>query len=87
MRRVLCEVYSRVVGYLRPVGDWNKGKQQEFEDRKDYEPGGVDEAFRRSIEEADKAVQAVRNDVARQVAEATDAAIMKGRAENGERLE
>jgi len=25
-----CEVYSRVVGYLRPVNQWNKGKQEEF---------------------------------------------------------
>jgi ribonucleoside-triphosphate reductase len=29
-----CEVYSRVVGYLRPVNQWNSGKQQEFIDRK-----------------------------------------------------
>jgi ribonucleoside-triphosphate reductase len=29
-----CEVYSRVVGYLRPVTQWNEGKQQEFKDRK-----------------------------------------------------
>lgn len=27
------EIYSRVVGYFRPVAQWNKGKQQEFEDR------------------------------------------------------
>lgn len=27
------EVYSRVVGYLRPVTDWNKGKQEEFKQR------------------------------------------------------
>ena len=32
-----CEVYSRVVGYLRPVNQWNPGKQQEFADRKTYE--------------------------------------------------
>jgi len=25
-----CEVYSRVVGYLRPVAQWNVGKQEEF---------------------------------------------------------
>jgi ribonucleoside-triphosphate reductase len=25
-----CEVYSRVVGYLRPVKQWNKGKKEEF---------------------------------------------------------
>jgi hypothetical protein len=29
-----CEVYSRVVGYYRPVTQWNKGKQQEFKDRR-----------------------------------------------------
>ena len=28
-----CEVYSRVVGYLRPVDNWNEGKQAEFNDR------------------------------------------------------
>lgn len=31
-----CEVYSRVVGYLRPVQQWNKGKQEEFKVRKTY---------------------------------------------------
>ncbi|VAW12466.1 Ribonucleotide reductase of class III (anaerobic), large subunit, partial [hydrothermal vent metagenome] len=31
-----CEVYSRVVGYLRPVKQWNKGKKQEFINRKTY---------------------------------------------------
>jgi len=29
-----CEVYSRVVGYMRPVSQWNKGKQSEWADRK-----------------------------------------------------
>ena len=29
-----CEVYSRVVGYLRPVQNWNKGKREEFTMRK-----------------------------------------------------
>ena len=32
-----CEVYSRVVGYLRPVNQWNRGKQQEFTDRKTFD--------------------------------------------------
>ncbi|MCX6802178.1 MAG: hypothetical protein NT067_03615 [Candidatus Diapherotrites archaeon] len=30
------EVYSRVVGYYRPVQQWNIGKAQEFEDRKTF---------------------------------------------------
>ncbi len=32
------EVYSRVVGYIRPVQQWNKGKQAEFKDRKTFVP-------------------------------------------------
>ena len=31
-----CEVYSRVVGYIRPVQQWNKGKKKEFIDRKEF---------------------------------------------------
>jgi len=31
-----CEVYSRVVGYLSPVSEWNKGKKEEFKDRKTF---------------------------------------------------
>jgi ribonucleoside-triphosphate reductase len=31
-----CEVYSRIVGYLRPVGQWNKGKLAEYAIRKKY---------------------------------------------------
>lgn len=36
------EVYSRVVGYIRPVKQWNKGKQAEFGDRKEYAPMSCD---------------------------------------------
>jgi predicted nucleic acid-binding Zn ribbon protein len=31
-----CEVYSRVVGYLRPVNQWNEGKKEEFKMRKEF---------------------------------------------------
>ena len=34
-----CEVYSRVVGYLRPVQNWNKGKKEEFAMRKTMHVG------------------------------------------------
>ena len=34
--RTRCEVYSRVVGYLRPVDQWNEGKQAEFAERQEY---------------------------------------------------
>ena len=35
---VKCEVYSRVVGYYRPVHNWNTGKQQEFKERQEFCP-------------------------------------------------
>ena len=34
--RTKCEVYSRVVGYLRPVGQWNDGKAAEYQMRTEY---------------------------------------------------
>jgi ribonucleoside-triphosphate reductase len=34
-----CEIYSRVVGYLRPVAQWNLGKKEEFGLRKVYTVG------------------------------------------------
>lgn len=36
-KRVRCDVYSRVVGFLTPVQQWNKGKRSEFFDRKTYD--------------------------------------------------
>ncbi len=33
---VHTEVYSRVVGYLRPVQNWNAGKREEFRQRQEY---------------------------------------------------
>lgn len=36
-----CEVYSRVVGYLRPVDQWNDGKQAEFAVRKTFDKSAV----------------------------------------------
>jgi len=35
-----CEVYSRVVGYLRPVKQWNRGKQEEFKLRRTFRSAG-----------------------------------------------
>lgn len=34
--KIPCEIYSRVVGYFRPVSQWNKGKQEEFKQRKPF---------------------------------------------------
>jgi ribonucleoside-triphosphate reductase (formate) len=38
-----CEVYSRVVGYLRPVQQWNKGKKAEYTQRRTFIPELIDE--------------------------------------------
>ena len=35
-RKVPCEVYSRIVGYIRPLQNWHQGKQQEFKERKTF---------------------------------------------------
>ncbi|MBI4139124.1 ribonucleoside triphosphate reductase [Candidatus Uhrbacteria bacterium] len=32
-----CEVWSRIVGYFRPVDQWNKGKQSEYADRVEFD--------------------------------------------------
>lgn len=32
-----CEIYSRIVGYIRPVKQWNKGKKAEFINRKTFD--------------------------------------------------
>ncbi len=34
--RQKCEVYSRVVGYIRPVTHWNDSKQAEYNDRLEF---------------------------------------------------
>ena len=34
--RTQCEVFSRIVGYLRPVQNWNDGKVAEFAMRQEY---------------------------------------------------
>jgi ribonucleoside-triphosphate reductase len=34
MKKIKTEIYSRVCGFFRPVSEWNKGKQEEFKERK-----------------------------------------------------
>ena len=34
IKAVPCEVWSRIVGYYRPVKNWNDGKKEEFRDRR-----------------------------------------------------
>jgi ribonucleoside-triphosphate reductase len=32
----ITEIYSRVCGYFRPVSNWNRGKKEEFKERKSF---------------------------------------------------
>ena len=40
-----CEVYSRVCGYFRPVSNWNKGKKEEFKERKTFRLDNVNRYY------------------------------------------
>lgn len=44
-KKVPVETYSRVVGYYRPVNQWNKGKQEEFAMRKEFSPEKITESL------------------------------------------
>jgi len=37
IQRTQCQVYTRVMGYLRPVSQYNTGKKSEFYSRKYFE--------------------------------------------------
>ena len=43
-KRVPVEVYSRVVGYFRAVNQWNKGKREEFSERREFSLRDMKEA-------------------------------------------
>jgi len=47
------EVYSRVVGYYRPIQQWNRGKREEYSNRK---------AFRLSTESSAEEEQSAETD-------------------------
>ena len=36
-KRCGTEVFARITGFFRPVQEWNKGKTEEFKDRKKYD--------------------------------------------------
>lgn len=38
-----CEIYSRVCGYFRPVNNWNRGKREEWKERKTFIIDGMNE--------------------------------------------
>jgi len=40
-----CEVFSRIVGYFRPVQRWNDGKKEEFKDRVEFDQQKINKKF------------------------------------------
>ena len=63
------EVYSRITGYYRPVQNWNKGKSQEFKDRRTYSFQGLGEKLeklhRMDVPQETKTEVVVDNDAKR----------------------
>ncbi|MBO6046855.1 MAG: ribonucleoside triphosphate reductase [Erysipelotrichaceae bacterium] len=56
------EVWSRITGYYRPVQNWNAGKVQEYDDRKEYDIGNS--VLRGRDYKEIKATQLVKEEVA-----------------------
>ena len=52
------ETYSRVVGYIRPISQWNKGKIEEFKQRKEFVIGDRNDFS--TTEEVDRIVEKER---------------------------
>jgi len=56
MAKVKCnlpmETYSRVVGYYRPVQNWNKGKKEEYRQRKTFDMNKTKDDTEEKVEEA-----------------------------------
>lgn len=50
--RTPCEVWSRVMGYHRPVSEYNKGKKEEFYERKCFTEEKAVEHLSESVDNA-----------------------------------
>jgi len=54
---VECEVYSRIVGYIRPIKQWNDGKKSEFEMRNHFNGSVKDDYVKPQQSQQTKQVQ------------------------------
>ena len=54
--KIQTEIYSRVVGYFRPVNQWNKGKKEEVSERREYRIDSIIEELDFSLNEYKRAV-------------------------------
>ena len=50
------EVYSRIVGYFRPVQQWNVGKKEEYSGRRTFDVAAADSFIPEAVVEDDAAV-------------------------------
>ena len=48
--RTPCEVWSRVMGYHRPVSEYNKGKKEEFYERKCFKEEKAVQRMNKDVE-------------------------------------
>ena len=46
-----CTVFSRIVGYLRPVDQWNAGKQEEFKERVLFDKRSIEKQPEQTVEQ------------------------------------
>jgi anaerobic ribonucleoside-triphosphate reductase len=45
-KKVPCEIWSRVVGFFRPIDHFNRGKKEEFSERKTISMESINEAIK-----------------------------------------
>jgi len=50
IKKIKTIIFSRPVGYITPVNNWNKGKEEEFEQRKLYSMDKIKEELKQTIE-------------------------------------
>ena len=50
IQKIKTIIFSRPVGYITPVSNWNKGKEEEFSQRKLYDMEKIKEEVRQNIE-------------------------------------
>lgn len=64
-KRTKCEIYSRVVGYLRPVSQWNEGKREEFKDRVPFKTdgGGIYESRKNSKKRGEEKYETLQEEL------------------------
>lgn len=48
--RTPCEVWSRVMGYHRPVSEYNRGKKEEFYERKCFKEAKAVQRMNKDVE-------------------------------------